>query len=89
MAAKLMTASGALATSGANVRVMKMVLTAGAALGTAVFLTGGSGGTETSITFNAQNGTCCIDLAPYNIIADYLTLSGVGCEAHVLTYGDD
>lgn len=89
MAAKLLTASGAVAASGANNRIMKLILSSdGVGNGTAVFKTGGSGGTNTSITFTiVQNGSCVeLDLAPFNIIADYLTLANA--EAMVLSFGD-
>ena len=87
MTAKLLTASGALGASGANLRMMRMTLSGVGGAGTAVFKTGGASGTNTSITFQViQNDTVDIDLSKYNIVADYLTLTNA--EAMVSLFGD-
>jgi hypothetical protein len=80
MASKYLEASGAITTSGYEARVLGVILTNGAAVGdasgeTAVFKTGGTGGTQVGPIITLAGGqTVQLDLAGYNVIADYLTL---------------
>lgn len=85
MAAKLLTSSGAFATSGTNARVLGLILTGTHAttIGTAVVKAGGSSGTNVTITHYVGPGeTVQIDLRGYGVIGDYLTLSNAQGHVH-------
>jgi hypothetical protein len=73
---KTLTSSGAIGTSGANVRVYKVILAGGATLGTLTLKTGGSGGTQVGPILQVQNGTEEINLP--GLVCDYATIAN--CE---------
>jgi len=73
MANKLLTTSGAFATSGDNRRVYRVTMGATDA-GSLTLKTGGTGGTITWVCYSAANES--VQLKVPGIVADYATITG-------------
>ena len=80
MASKLLTSSGAFATSGSNTRVKNITVVAVGGIGQCQIKSGGSGGTAVTADIRLLENTSIHVPLPVNTVGDYAALTN----AHVL-----